>query len=166
MTGRRTVYGLGLALGGLLLTGCGDEPGLDVAAVEAFVAQSQATTFGDLEIGSASCPDRALTEGMSLPCTLTVTDVKVPYEVRLRDVHESEVRIDVTLDAVVLLADRIQDYVVSTLPDDFATAQVTCEHAVIVVEVGDTIECTLATGAQTKPVAVTVEDEEGHVSIT
>ena len=53
---------------------------------------------------------------MTLPCTLAVADAEVPYRVRLRDVHEPEVRVDVTLDAVVLLQDRIQQYVVSTLP--------------------------------------------------
>ena len=167
MTGRPrcAAYLLGLVLGGSLLSGCGDEPGLDAASVEDYLAQSQEATFGGSEVGEASCPDQSLTEGMTLPCTLDVADAEVPYQVRLRDVHTSTVRIDVTLDAVVLLQDRIRQYVVSTLPDDFSSAQVTCENDVIVAEVGDTVECTVAAGAQTKPVAVTVEDEEGRVSI-
>ena len=72
---------------------------------------------------------------------------------------------DVALDAVVLLAEEIERFVVSTLPKDFSSARVACEHDVIVAEVGDRVECTMSAGAQTKPVAVTVEDEEGHVSI-
>ena len=169
MTGRgrsrRVACLVGIALGGVVLSGCGDEPGLDTSAVEAYLAQSQESAFGGLEIGGASCPHQALEEGMTLACTLDVADADVPYRVRLRDVHEPEVRVDVTLDAVVLLQDRIQQYVVSTLPADFSSARVTCDHTVVVVEVGDTVECTVAAGAQTKPVNLTVEDQEGHVSI-
>ena len=169
MTGRgrsrRAACLVGVALAGIVLSGCGDEPGLDTSAVETYLAQSQEAAFGDLEIDGASCPRQALEEGMTLPCTLDVADTKVPYRVRLRDVHEPEVRVDVTLDAVVLLQDRLQQYVVSTLPEDFSSAQVTCGRPVIVVEVGDTVECSVAAGAQTKPVVLTVDDEEGHVSI-
>jgi hypothetical protein len=66
---------------------------------------------------------------------------------------------------VVLLGKEIERFVVSTLPKDFSSAQVTCEHDVIVAEVGDTVECTVSSGVQTAPVALVVEDEEGHVSI-
>ena len=163
---RRTACVIGTLLAGTLLSGCGDEPGLDTAAVEAYLVQSQERTFGDLEVGAATCPDQALEDGMTLPCTLAVADAEVPYRVRLRDVQASEVRVDVALDAVVLLGAEIERFVVSTLPEDFSSAQAACGHAVIVAEVGDTVECTVSAGAQTKPVALTVEDEEGHVSIS
>lgn len=156
---------LGLVLGAGLLAGCGDEPGLDTAAVEDYLRQSQVAAFGDLEVGGASCPGRPLEEGMTLPCTLDVADAEVPYRVRLRDVRDAEVRVDVTLDGVVLLQDRIAAFVVSTLPDDFSSAQVDCGHQVVVSQVGETVECTIASGAQTRPVVLTVEDDEGHVSI-
>lgn len=167
MTGhpRRATHLLGLALAGVLLAGCGDEPGLDVAAVEEYLVQSQAAAFGELEIDAASCPDEALREGMILACTLEVADAEVPYRLRLRDVREPEVRVDVTLDAVVLLQAKLEQYVVSTLPDDFSAAELACAGDVIVAEVGDTVECTVAAGAQTKPVTLTVEDEAGRVSI-
>jgi hypothetical protein len=162
---RRTAYALGSLLAGAVLSGCGDEPGLDTASVEAYLVESQQTTFGDLEIGAATCPDQALKDGMTLPCTLAVADADVPYRVTLRDVHATEVRVNVALDGVVLLSEEIERFVVSTLPEDFSSAQVACESDVIVADVGDTVECTVASGAQAKPVAVTVEDEEGHVSI-
>jgi hypothetical protein len=162
---RRTTSVLGTLLALSLLSGCGDEPGLDTAAVEAYLVQSQEKTFGDLEVGAASCPDQTLKDGMTLPCTLAVADAEVPFSVRLRDVHAAEVRVDVALDAVVLLAEEIEKFVVSTLPKDFASAQVACEHDVIVADVGDSVECLLSSGTQTKPVALTVEDEDGHVSI-
>ncbi|GAB3253171.1 hypothetical protein [Nocardioides dilutus] len=167
MTARtpRPAHLLGLVLGVGLLAGCGDEPGLDAVAVADYLEQSQETALGELGIDGARCPDRALREGMTLPCTLHVADAEVPYRVRLRDVHAEKVRVEVTLDAVVLLQDRIQPFVVSTLSDDFSSAQVDCGHQVIVVQVGDTVECTVAAGAQTEPVVLSVEDEEGHVSI-
>jgi hypothetical protein len=167
MTARkpRPAHLLGLVLGAGLLAGCGDEPGLDAAAVADYLQQSQEASFGELEVGGARCPDRALEEGMTLACTLDVADAEVPYRVRLRDVHAAEVRVDVTLDAVVLLQDRMEKFVVSTLPDDFSSAQVDCGHQVVVTQVGDTVECTIAAGAQTKSVVLTVEDEAGHVSI-
>jgi hypothetical protein len=162
---RRTARVLGALLAGTVLTACGDEPGLDTAAVEAYLVESQEKTFGDLEVDDASCPDQALQDGMTLPCTLGVAGTDVPYRVRLRDVHSSEVRVDVALDAVVLLGQEIEGFVVSMLPEDFSSAQVTCEHDVIVAEVGDSVECTVSSGAQTTPVALVVEDEQGHVSI-
>jgi hypothetical protein len=162
---RRAAYVVGPLLACTLLSGCGDEPGLDTAAVEAYLVQSQDRTFGDLDVGEASCPDRTLKDGMSLPCTLAVADAEVPYKVRLRDVHAAEVRVDVALDAVVLLTDEIERFVVSTLPKDFASAQVACDHDVVVAEVGDSVDCTVSMGAQSKPVSVVVEDEQGHVSI-
>jgi hypothetical protein len=151
----------------VLATGCGDVPGLDTEAVEAFLLQSQSSTYGDVEIGPAACPgSHELRDGMTLQCTVTVVDAEVPYRVRLTHVHDEEVDAAVTLDAVVLMAARIQDYVRSTLPKDFSAAKVSCGHEVLVAQVGDAIDCTLAAGAQTKPLTVTVEDEAGHISIT
>lgn len=164
--GRRRAAGLlGPALALALLSGCGDEPGLDTEAVETYLVQSQRATFDGLEVGPASCPRKALRDGMTLPCTLTVAEASVPYEVRLRDVHEADVRVDVTLAAVVLRSADVERFVVSTLPEDFASAEAACGTDLIVTEVGDTVDCTLSAGAQTKTVAVTVEDEQGHISI-
>ena len=165
--GRRASHLVTGVVGGLLLAGCGDVPGLDSGAVESFVVQSQSSTYGDLEVGPASCSgDDELREGMTVRCSLTVADADVPYRVKLRDVREEKVRADVSLDGVVLLATRVQDYVRSTLPKSFASAEVTCGHQVIVTEVGAALECLLASGAQTEPLTVTVEDAEGHVSIS
>lgn len=156
---------LGAVLVSGLLVGCGDEPGLDTTSVEDYLVQSQQTTFGDLEVGAASCPKQALEDGMTLPCTLAVGDADVPYRVTLRDVRASEVRVDVALDGVVLLSEGIERFVVSILSQDFSSARVDCDSDVIVAEVGDTVECTVASGAQTRAVVVTVDDEEGTVSI-
>ena len=64
----------------VVVTGCGDTPGLDTEAVEAFLLESQASTYGDLELGAAECDgDDELKDGMTLDCTLAVSDAEVPY---------------------------------------------------------------------------------------
>lgn len=167
MTGRGASRAVAMMALGLLLAGCGDVPGMDTGAVERFVLESQSSTYGDLEVGPATCSGGdELREGMTVRCALTVADADVPYRVKLRDVREEKVRADVSLDGVVLLATRIQEYVRSTLPKSFASAEVTCGHEVIVTEVGAALDCLLASGAQTEPLTVTVEDAEGHVSIS
>ena len=154
-----------LVLGGAL-TSCGDEPGWDSSAVESYLKTSQAGNFPGLDVGAASCPGHhALAETMTVRCTLAVADAKVPYRVRLGQAREDKVDVDVALDSVVLRSSDIQDYVRSTLPKDFRHAQVDCGHVLVLAEVGDDVECTLASGAETSPVSVTVEDEEGHISI-
>ena len=169
MTARRTTRLLaGAAVGVVLLAGCGEEPGLDVGAVEAYLAGSQATTFGaDLEVGSASCPGgHALKEGMVLSCTLAVSDASVPYRLTLHHVRSDRVGVDVALDAVVLRAADIRNYVRAQLPKAFRKANVDCGHELVVTDVGETVDCTVSSGAQSRPVSVKVEDEDGRISIT
>ena len=157
----------GAALGSVLLAGCGDDPGLDVGAVETFLASSQAATYGsDAEVGSADCPGRpALKEGMALRCTLTVSDATVPYRLTLHHVHSAKVSVDVALDAVVLRAADVRDFVRHQLPKAFSDAGVDCGGDYLVTDVGETVECTVSSGAQTRPVSVKVEDEGGGISI-
>jgi hypothetical protein len=163
---RRLALATVLVLGGGVLSGCGDEPGLDTGEVEAFLLHSQQEVFSGRDVGPASCKDRALKEGMAVPCTLEVDGVEVPYRAVLHHVHSEDVDVDVALDGVVLLTDRLAPYVVQGLPDDFAAAEVTCEHSVVVAQVDDTFDCTVASGAQTRPITVTVLDDEGHVSLS
>jgi hypothetical protein len=149
------------------LTSCGDEPGWDPAAVESYLQKSQAGSFPGLDVGAARCPGHhALADTMTVRCTLAVADVEVPYRVRLGHAREDHVAVDVALDSVVLRSSDIQAYVRSTLPKDFRHAQVDCGHVLVLAQVGDDVDCTLASGAQTSPVSVTVEDEEGRISIT
>ena len=168
MTARRWA-GLvaGTTLGTVLLAGCGEDPGLDVDAVETYLAGSQAATYGsDAEVGSADCPGRpALKEGMTLRCTLAVSDASVPYRLTLRHVHSAKVSVDVALEAVVLRADDVRDFVRQQLPKAFSDAGVDCGGDYLVTDVGETVKCTVSSGAQTRPVSVKVENEEGGISI-
>jgi hypothetical protein len=168
VTARRRVRLLaGAALGTVLLAGCGDDPGLDLSAVESYLATSQATTYGsDADVGKAHCAGHpALKEGMTLRCTLAVSDASVPYLLTLHHVYARNVSVDVALDAVVLRAADIRDFVRKQLPKAFAKAGVDCGGDYLVTDVGKTVECTVSSGAQSHPVTVTVEDEEGHVSL-
>jgi hypothetical protein len=157
----------GAIIGVVILAGCGDEPGLDVRAVESYLAGSQASTFGaDVEVGKADCPgDHALKEGMVLRCTLAVSDASVPYRLTLRRVRSAKVAVDVALDAVVLRAADIRDHVRGQLPKAFRKANVDCGHELLVTDVGETLDCTLSSGAQSTPLKVRVEDEDGRISI-
>ncbi|HEX5088482.1 MAG TPA: hypothetical protein VFV89_11790 [Nocardioides sp.] len=159
---------VGCALGTVLLAGCGDEPALDVSAVESYLAASQATTYGaGADVGKAHCAGHpALKEGMTVRCTLDVSNTSVPYRLTLHHVHARKVAVAVALDAVVLDAGDIGDFVRTQLPKKFADAAVDCGGAYVVTDVGKTVECTVSSGAQTQSVVVTVEDAEGHVSLT
>jgi len=149
------------------LTACGDEPGWDPTAVEGYLQQSQAQSFPDLEVGAATCPGHhALAATMTVRCTLAVADADVPYRVRLRHAREDEVSVDVTLDSVVLRGSDIESYVRSTMPEDFAQAQVDCGHDLVVAQVGEDLDCTLASGAQTTPLSLRVEDAAGHLAVS
>lgn len=152
----------------VLVAGCGEDPGLDTAAVESYLAGSQAATFGaDAQVGTASCPGHhALKEGMVLRCTLAVSDASVPYRLTLHRVHSSKVAVDVAVDAVVLRSADVQDFVQRQLPKAFAKAAVDCGADYVVTDVGEKVECTVSSGAQTQPVSVTVEDEDGRISIS
>lgn len=169
MSPRRGVRLCGaVALGTVLLAGCGDDPGLDLSAVESYLAASQATTYGaDADVGTAHCAGHpALKEGMTLRCTLAVSDASVPYRLTLHHVRARKVLVDVALDAVVLRAGDLRDFVRTQLPKAFAEAGVDCGGDYVVTDVGKTVTCTVSSGAQTRPVVVTVEDEAGHVSLS
>jgi len=158
----------GAALGVVLVSGCGEDPGLDTAAVESYLAGSQAAAYGaDAHVGRAHCPGRpALREGMTLRCTLAVSDASVPYRLTLHKVHSTKVTVHVALDAVVLRSADVQDFVRKQLPKAFAEAAVACGADYLVTDVGKTVECTVSSGAQARPVSVKVEDAEGRISIT
>jgi hypothetical protein len=158
----------GTAAATVLLGGCGEKPGLDLSAVESYLAASQATTYGtDAAVGRAHCPGHpALKEGMTLRCTLTVSDASVPYRLTLHRVHSRKVSVDVALDAVVLRATDIRAFVRKQLPKAFAKASVDCGGDYLVTDVGETVDCTVSSGAQKEKITVTVEDEAGRITIT
>ena len=159
------------ALGGvglLLLAGCGgDRPGYDDAAVESYLSTSQADTFGTAgDVGKATCPgDLELREGMTFVCKLDVSGAKLPYKVRLTNVHEEKVSISAAPDGVLVSATKLRDYLRATLPKSSAAADVDCGGAFVVAKVGASLPCTMTLGAQEKPIKVTVKDETGRVSI-
>ncbi len=169
MTARRWLrLPAGAALGVVLMAGCGEDPGMDKAAVESYLAGSQAATFGaDAQVGKAHCAGHpALSEGMTLRCTLAVSDASVPYRLTLHKVHSTKVTVDVAMDAVVLRSADVQDFVRAQLPKAFAKAVVGCGGDYLVPDVGETVDCTVSSGAQSESVSVRVEDEDGHISIS
>jgi hypothetical protein len=165
---RFAAYAAGVLVLGAGLTACGDEPGWDPTAVESFLQTSEAGSFAGLDVGPAHCPaHHALTDTVTVRCTLAVADAEVPYSVRVGHAREKKVDVSARLDSVVLRGTDIQAFVRSTLPKDSREAtDVDCGHVLVVAQVGDQLDCTLASGAQTAPLSLTVEDAEGHLTLT
>lgn len=150
-----------------LLAGCGDRPGYDDAAVESYLAKSQATTFGtSAKVGAASCPGTLeLREGMTFTCKLDVSGASLPYRVRLTHVHDTRMSISAAPDGVIVSTAKLRDYVAGTLPKNSSGADVDCGGAFVVAKVGATVPCTLTLGSQEQPIKVTVKDQTGRVQI-
>ena len=157
-----------LAAGLLLLAGCGERPGYDDAAVASYLVKSQSSLFGPAgDKARATCPDdRDLTEGMTVTCTLTVSGAKLPYKVKLTNVHEKRVTVVARPDGVLVSGTKIRAYVRSTLPSTSAGANVDCGGPFVVVDIGKSVDCTLTLGSQEKPIKVTVLDKVGRVSVS
>ena len=164
MTGR-TAYGLVLAsLGLLTLAGCGEDPGYDSSAVESYLAQSQQEVLGgDVR---ASCPDDLETEeGMTFRCTLKVSGAALPYRVTLTHLDAERVTVSAAPDGVLISGVKVRDFVRTTLPKSSAAADVDCGGPFVVADVGEALDCTLALGAQERPITLTVKDESGVVAV-
>jgi hypothetical protein len=156
-----------VSVGLLCLAGCGERPGYDSTPVESYLARSQAGSFGPaVRIGRATCPeDLALEEGMTFRCRLDVADTALPYRVRLSQVRSEEMRVSAAPDGVLMSGEKVRDFVRSTLPKGSSAADVDCGGVYFVAEVGQTLECTLALGAQQRSIEVRVKDEAGVVTL-
>jgi hypothetical protein len=165
--GLRTTALLGASL--LLLSGCGDRPGYDRAAVERYLHASQGARFGGAEVGAAHCPSRhALSEGMTVHCTLTVSGAGVPFVVTLRHVHAADVLVSAKPDGVLIPGSRLSQVVGTALPANARSAKVDCggQRAFVVAKVGETITCSAVLGSQSQSFKLTVKDTSGRVAIS
>ena len=68
-------------------------------------------------------------------------------------------------DGVLLSGVKVRDFVRTTLPKSSAAADVDCGGPYVVADVGETLDCTLALGAQEQPIKVTVKDKSGVVAV-
>ncbi len=161
---RRTLPVLAVVLA---LAGCGDRPGYDASAVEAYLVHSQLASFPpSAEISRATCPaDLSLHETMRLACTLTVSGSKVPYRVRLTHVHDERVHIDARVDGVLISGVGLRHHVRATLPKTAAGADVDCGGDYVVAAIGSDLDCTMSLGSQRAEVKVRILDADGRVSL-
>lgn len=159
---------LPLAAAGLLLAGCGESPGYDHAAVEDYLVKTQAATFGSGDtLDKASCPaDLDLSEGMTFTCTLHVSGAKLPYRVKLTDVHDEEsVSVNAEPAGVLVSATRLRAHVRTTLPKASAGADLDCGGPFVVATVGKSFDCLLVLGSQAKPLTMKVLDDRGRIQV-
>jgi hypothetical protein len=163
-TGMAAALGVTLAL---LTTGCADDPTYDPSAIESYLQSSQGSAFDGQEVGAATCPeDVALSEDVRIPCTLEVGGQPVPYQVRLSHVDAQEVTVVAVPQATVIPTEKAEEYVLGSLPSDADGATVTCgQGAVLVVQAGASISCTVGLGSQTVSVLLEVIDDAGTVRV-
>jgi hypothetical protein len=103
---------------------------------------------------------------MRVTCTLSVSGAKLPYRVRLTNVHADRVTVAARPDGVLVSGTKLRNYVRTTLPDTAAGADVDCGGPFVVADVGSSVDCTLTLGSQQKPIKVKVLDDAGRVSIS
>ena len=163
----RTARALAVAAAGvLLLAGCGDAPGYDHKAVEGYLVSTQSTALGGAEVTGATCPTHhALSEGMTLTCTVDVSGAKLPYRVRLTHVHARHVSVSATPAGVLVDGSKLVAYVQTTVPKTAKGALVTCGGRYVVAKVGETLTCTMTLGSQQRQVDLKVLDKSGTVSL-
>ena len=149
----------------LLLAGCGDRPGYDASAVESYLVHMHGAPFSD-GIDKASCPSHHdVSEGMTVRCTLTVSGSKIPYRVRLTNVHDDPVTVSAEPDGVVLSRDKLRAVIGLSLPKGAARPAVDCGGSYMVAKVGQSLKCKATLGSQVSTFTVKVKDATGRVSV-
>jgi hypothetical protein len=148
-----------------LVAGCGDRPGYDASAVESYLVHMHDAPFAE-GIDKASCPaHQDVSEGMTLRCTLTVSGSKVPYRVRLTNVHDDPVTVSAVPDGVVLSRDKLRAVIGLSLPKGAARPAVDCGGSYMVAKVGQSLKCKATLGSQVSTFTVKVKDATGRVSV-
>lgn len=155
---RAGVATLGVAL--LLGAGCSASiqvGGYDAADLEDQLVEEQKEASPDLEVGAAVCPEDIddVEEGDSFECTVEIEGTEAPYTVTLTD--EDEGTLDFKPAKAIIDVSKIVEFLRGNLNTQFADADVECgDEAVLVTEVGDTIDCTVSdeTGSETVPMVV------------
>jgi hypothetical protein len=154
----------------LLLSGCSFEfsaGGPDLSEVEQKLVEEQKKVTPDLEVGGASCPDEVeVEEGAKFECTVEIEGVEAPYSVTLTDVNEEEERVNFHSEPAKPIIDMslVTEFVRGNLNEQSQGANVDCgDEAVLVSEVGGTIECTVSDETGSETVSLVVKNLQGDI---
>jgi Domain of unknown function (DUF4333) len=139
------------------------------AAMSAEITRSLRARYPDVRVGRTTCPGGVkLAVGESFQCTADVEGAQLPIMGTLThvDTDEGYWDADFKLAKAVIDTDRVVEDLRSNLPVkvafDLASATVDCgTPRVRVVEVGGTIDCTIANGGKQQVVRAVVDDVDG-----
>jgi hypothetical protein len=172
VTRSRKLSSRGAAVGAsvlfLLLASCSGAE-VDITEVENKLVEEQEKVSPDLEVGEASCPDDVdPEEGSTFECTVDVEGVDAPYKVTITSIDEEggSARFDFEPAKPIIDVSKVVDFIHSQVNESAGDVEVDCgSEAVIVSEVGGTIDCTISDGTTTEDVPIEVKDLEGTVAI-
>ncbi len=169
--GRRRALLVGVVVAGLLLSGCSFELSLgggpDLDEVEDKLVEEQEKATPDLAVGGATCPEEVdVEEGATLECTVDIEGVEAPYKVTLTEVNEDEERVSFQSEPAKPIIDvsLVVEFLRGNLNTRSQGAEIDCgDAAVLVTEVGETIECTVSDERGSETVPLVVKNVEGDV---
>jgi hypothetical protein len=176
-TDRRSSHAFRLVLAVMLVAGvalgaCGGDSGggsgsgdgnvTDLSELEAKLVNLQEEKSPNLSVEGADCPEEVdLSEGTTFECIVTIEGVEAPYDVTLTED-------DPEADVGSFHVEPARTIIDVSIVTDFIAQQVGGEaecgsEAVLITDVGDTIDCTVTSEGQTQDVQMIVKDEEGTV---
>ena len=153
---------------GSLLVAC-SEGGVDFSELEDRLVEEQKAKSPNLEVGEATCPEDVDVEnGTTFQCSVVVEGVDAPYAITMSEVDEDaeNAHFDIKPAKPIIDVSKVVAFLESQLTPDRAGATVDCgNEAVIVAEVGGTIDCTVSDGAESEEVSVLVKDLQGTITL-
>ncbi|HEV2756328.1 MAG TPA: DUF4333 domain-containing protein [Actinomycetota bacterium] len=171
MTPSKAAIACALAGSAVFLAGCSFDvsfgSGPDTSEVEAKLVEEQKKVSPDLDVGEATCPEEVeVEEGAKFECTVDIEGVDAPYAVTLTDVNEDEETVNFHSEPVKPIIDvsLVVEFLRGNLNEQSQDAEVDCgDEAVLVTEVGATIECTVSDETDSETVSLVVKNLEGDV---
>jgi hypothetical protein len=162
------VTSITLLVGAAVLAGCSVTVGarqgtVDPARISASLTRWMKEQYPNLRVGGVDCPGGIKpVEGAAFECTADIEGARLPVAVTITHVAADNYDVSFKRTKALVSTDRAVKELQSKLPVDLADATVDCGTPRIrVVEVGGTIDCTIANGGEQQVVRGVVDDVDG-----
>ncbi|MEA2446908.1 MAG: hypothetical protein QOK47_545 [Actinomycetota bacterium] len=164
----RKTLGL-LLLVPFLVTACsGSDVIKGLSDLEDQMVAAQEEQAPDLEVQGAKCPEEVPAKvGTKFQCTVTIEGVEAPYDVTLNSVEGGQGHFDFINAKPIIDTTKVVEFISQRLETQGVTGiDVACgESKVQIVEIGDSIPCTISDDQDTQTIQAVVEDLQGTVSL-
>jgi hypothetical protein len=136
---------------------------VDPARISASLTRWLKEQYPGLRVGSVDCPRGVKTvEGASFECTADMEGARLPIAVTITHVAADNYDVSFKRTKALVNTDTAVKELQSNLPVELANATVECgTPRVRVVEVGGTIDCTIADGGKQQVVRAVVDNVDG-----